>query len=325
MTVTMIMISSAPLFVGWIHWFVRVDQGGEFWRNVSLALLTSGFAFAAVPLQAQSSTPSLAGIPIPQLNLNLPFNIRMQDIVSRFPPQLDSRLGVLLAAEVPALTPSLPDEPSQAFINKMGARLVGVMGSKTPKFNYSFIILQKAAPNAYALPGGPVYVNTGLIAKMENEAQLAGIVAHMMGHIAERHILTSMFKKMGQKFVTLTAPANLDPAILKDWASQAVGIGDDKIGIRYFPPEIDKDADVFAVQLMARAGYDPAELVKVFEKLIVWQKELNAEKKNRQIGFLRDHHDKGRIQVIQTQIAALKLKSGQVSPGSTLSDQIRLK
>jgi predicted Zn-dependent protease len=102
-----------------------------------------------------------------------------------FSPQQDIQLGKEAAAQVEKNSQVIKDDALTSYLTRIGARLA--KSSRAGTFPFTFEVLNDKEVNAFALPGGPMFVNTGLLAAADNESQLAGVLAHEMSHVALRH------------------------------------------------------------------------------------------------------------------------------------------
>jgi beta-barrel assembly-enhancing protease len=171
-------------------------------------------------------------------------------------------LGKQLAEEVQRQA-KIVDEPIVSeYVNRLGQNLVRNSDAKVP---FKFQVIDSEVPNAFALPGGYVFVNTGLIELAEEEDELAGAMAHEIAHVAARHMTRQATKSQIASLATL--PLSV---LLGGWAGLAVRQG---AGIAVpmtflsFSRADESEADYLGVQYMYAAGYDPAGVISVFEKL----------------------------------------------------------
>ena len=106
-----------------------------------------------------------------------------------YTPAQDVEIGQQATKEIEQQLPLLRDDSIESFVDRIGQRLVQVMPPELEhrEFRYSFKVINVREINAFALPGGPMYVNRGLIQVARNEAELAGVLAHDMAHVALRH------------------------------------------------------------------------------------------------------------------------------------------
>jgi predicted Zn-dependent protease len=171
-------------------------------------------------------------------------------------------LGKQLAQEVQRQA-KIVDEPLiSEYVNRLGQNLVRNSDAKVP---FTFRVIDNDAPNAFALPGGYVFVNTGLIELAEEEDELAGAVAHEIAHVAARHMTRRATKSQIASMASL--PLSL---LLGGWAGiiagPAAGIGV-PMSFLSFSRADESEADFLGVQYMYVAGYDPTGIISMFEKL----------------------------------------------------------
>jgi predicted Zn-dependent protease len=143
------------------------------------------------------------------------------------------------------------------YINEIGQRLA--QESQRPDIPYTFQVVDDKGINAFATMGGFVYVNTGLIAAADNEAQLASVMAHEIGHIAGRHSIQQMRQMAIARGVA--SAAGLD-------RSTAVGIGVELALRRPNSRQDEFEADQMGLQYLTQAGYAPSAMVAFMEKLL---------------------------------------------------------
>jgi beta-barrel assembly-enhancing protease len=181
------------------------------------------------------------------------------------------QLGKEAAAQVEREMEVVKNPEVEAWLNQIGGQL-----AKTPQANaypYYFKLVNEDSINAFALPGGPMYVHTGLIKAADNEAEVAGVLAHEMSHVALRHGAAQMSKQqtLGEIFGVLgaLAPALGNGGDCTLWC-QAVqmgaGLGGNSLLMK-FSRGYEHDADLNGARMMASTGYNPIELANFFEKL----------------------------------------------------------
>jgi predicted Zn-dependent protease len=155
----------------------------------------------------------------------------------------------------------LTDPVITEYVNRIGQQLVRNSDAKVP---FTIKVIQSDEVNAFALPGGFFYVNTGLILAVENEAELAGVMAHEIAHVAARHVTRNESKK--QLFNYLSIPLTMvgGPAVLavRDVTSIALPMGYMK-----FTRDAEREADLLGIQYAYKSGYDPRALIDLFERL----------------------------------------------------------
>ncbi|OLE56026.1 MAG: hypothetical protein AUG51_00425 [Acidobacteria bacterium 13_1_20CM_3_53_8] len=184
---------------------------------------------------------------------------------NKYKPSDDVQLGRQAAAEAEQQLPVLRDSDATSYLESVGRRLVAAIPPEFqhPEFNYYFRVVNARDINAFALPGGPMYVNRGTIEVAEREGELAGVMAHELSHVALRHGTAQATK--AQKYSILAGVLGIGGAIL---GGPAVGqLGQAAVGAYFlkFSREYETEADVLGSQIMARAGYDPRDLARMFQ------------------------------------------------------------
>jgi predicted Zn-dependent protease len=161
----------------------------------------------------------------------------------------------------------------ESWLNQIGQSL-----AKTPQANaspYYFKLVNDDSINAFALPGGPMYVHTGLLKAAESEGELAGVLAHEMSHVALRHgaaqiskqqTYGALFQMIGLAAGTLTADQNGQCGMVCQIAQAGTSLGQNSVLMK-FSRGYEQDADLNGARMMAAAGYNPIQLPQFFEKL----------------------------------------------------------
>ncbi|HWA96390.1 MAG TPA: M48 family metallopeptidase [Terracidiphilus sp.] len=217
------------------------------------------------------------------------------------------QVGKQAAAQVERESEIIHNVEIEAWLNQIGQRL-----AKTPQardYPYYFKLVNDDSINAFALPGGPMYVNTGLIKAADNEAEVAGVLAHEMSHVALRHGAAQISKQqtygalfgiLGAAAGTFTTGQNGECGFLCQMSQLGVGIGAGSVLMK-FSRGYERDADLNGARMMAAAGYDPIELPRFFEKL---QSKQGTANEPRGLGlWLASHPATGsRIQYVQQDI-----------------------
>jgi len=150
------------------------------------------------------------------------------------------------------------------YVNEVGQRLAAVSDRKLP---YEFIVLNDSVPNAWALPGGKIAINRGLLMQLDSEAELAAVLGHEIVHAAAKHGANAMQRGMVlQGLLTATALSAAD----SEYANYIVGgaqLGAQLISTKY-GRNAEREADYYGMQYMARAGYDPAAAINLQETFV---------------------------------------------------------
>lgn len=182
-----------------------------------------------------------------------------------FSAQQDIEIGQKSAKEVEHQLPILHDRSVERYVEKVGKRLAGAI--QGPDFPYQFKVVNVSDVNAFALPGGFMYINRGLIEEADNEAQLAAVMAHEMAHVALRHGTNQASKA----YLAQAGLGILGSLFGGQGASSQVigslgGFGLNALFLKFSRTD-EEQADVVGAQTMARAGYNPMEMAAFFEKL----------------------------------------------------------
>jgi predicted Zn-dependent protease len=186
--------------------------------------------------------------------------------INLFSAQQDVQMGRQAAAQAEQQLPILRDAATQNYVNAIVRRLAAA--APGPKFPYQAKVVNAADINAFALPGGYMYINRGLIQAARNEGELAGVIAHEMAHVAERHGTEQVTKAYG-----VQAGAGLLAQILAG-KDRRLGLGEQLAGtlglnalVMKFSRDAETEADRVGAQMMARAGYDPMAMASFFDLL----------------------------------------------------------
>jgi beta-barrel assembly-enhancing protease len=218
-----------------------------------------------------------------------------------FSKEQDIQLGKEAAAEIEKQVTVLNDAQLNAYIRRIGERLAAA--PEAGDFPYSFKLVPDKSINAFALPGGPTYVHTGLIAAAENEAQLAGVMAHEIAHVALRHGTNQVTKANLIRLPAMLAGAVAgDRGLLGQLSQLGIGLGANSVLMK-FSRSAENEADLLGTRMMARAGFNPTEMARFFEK-------LQAEGGNRGLQFFSSHPNPGnRVKSVEAELRYLPSRS----------------
>ncbi len=206
------------------------------------------------------------------------------------------QLGKRLAEEVEKTAKIVDDPVIAEYVNRIGQNIVNNSDSKVP---FTIKVIDSEEVNAFALPGGYFYVNTGLIELAEDEAELAGVMAHEIAHVAARHGTRSATRAQLAQFASI--PLIFVGGWLGYGIQQAANFAIPMTMLR-FSREFERDADFLGVQYMYKAGYDPTLMVQFFERL----KAMQKKKKNAIARAFSSHPlTKDRINAVQKTIDGL--------------------
>jgi len=193
--------------------------------------------------------------------------------VNLFSVSQDVQAGRQAAAQVERQMPILRDAQATSYVNAIVQRLADQ--ARGPEFPYQVKIVNSKDINAFALPGGYVYVNRGLIMAVRNEAELAGVLAHEIAHVAERHGTEQATKAYGaQAGVGLLAQLLAGRDRRLGLPEQIIGSLGVNAAFMKFSRDAENEADRVGAEIMARAGYDPMAMASFFD-LLQQQKRSN--------------------------------------------------
>jgi len=170
-------------------------------------------------------------------------------------------LGKQLAQEVERQAKIIDDPVIAEYVNRVGQNLVRNSDAKVP---FTIKVLDSEEVNAFALPGGFFFVNSGLMLKAESEAELAGVMAHEIAHVAARHGTKQATK--GQIINYATIPL----IFMGGWTGYAIRQGVSvaiPLGFLKFTQSMESEADYLGLQYLYKSGYDPTAFVDFFEKI----------------------------------------------------------
>ncbi|MEX2261521.1 MAG: M48 family metallopeptidase [Bryobacteraceae bacterium] len=222
-----------------------------------------------------------------------------------FSPEQDIELGREAAAQLRRELSIVQDQTLQAYIDRLGRKLASQ--SAAGKYPYEFTLVNDNSINAFALPGGPVFVNSGLITAADNEGQLAGVIGHEIGHVALRHGTSQASKGQLISLPAILAGSLIGSgSILGQLAQAGIGLGAQSVLLNY-SRGAENEADVLGTHIMHDAGYNPIEAARFFEK-------LQAEGGSRAPQFLSSHPDPGnRVKNVQAEIRQLSAREYQAA------------
>jgi predicted Zn-dependent protease len=170
----------------------------------------------------------------------------------------EMKLGQEYSNEVEGLTKPIRDPFITEYVNRIGQNLVRSSDAKVP---FIIKVIDSEDINAFALPGGYLYVNTGLLKATEDEAELAGIMAHEIAHVAARHATRQMTRS--QMFDLASFPLIAFGGGIVIAAREAVG----SLSTMKFCRNYEAEADYLGVEYLYKAGYDPRALIAFFERV----------------------------------------------------------
>src|SRR5437867_6309369 len=199
-----------------------------------------------------------------------------------FSADQDVEVGQQSAAEAERQLPILSDSQVNAYVNQIGQRLA--LNAGGPQFQYRFRVVNASDINAFALPGGFIYVNRGVIDNARNEGEVAGVVAHEISHVALRHG-THQASKAYLAQAGIGILGGILGGKVGEGTAQIInavgGLGLNALFLKY-SRDIETQADVRGSQILAASGYSPQDMIGFFQTL---EKVDSSRKTN----FLSDH------------------------------------
>ncbi|HEX8285335.1 MAG TPA: M48 family metallopeptidase [Pyrinomonadaceae bacterium] len=200
-----------------------------------------------------------------------------------FSPEQDIELGEASAEEIRRQLVVVSDERTEAYVQRLGERLA----AEAPgfKFPYKFVVVASPEVNAFALPGGYVFVNEGAIQAARTEGELAGVLAHEIAHVSLRHGTTQASRAYLAK-TGLNVLSAL-PGALQGYVGRLAAVVGGAEADKFFLEsnrDAEAQADAEGARLMAAAGYDPRDMAEFFERLY----ESGGEREREEAG---DHPD----------------------------------
>jgi len=217
-----------------------------------------------------------------------------------YSPQEDAQLGKESAAQVDQQLSLLTDAEAVRYLNGLGRRLVAFAPNNQPAYAWQFRIINSTEINAFALPGGYIYVNRGVFDAADNEAQLAGVLAHETGHVVMRHgthIASQAVVAQGFMAIFGSILGQSD-SLSSQMAQLGLGLGVDSLMLKN-SRTAETQADEVGTYILYQAGYDPHAMVQFFQIIAQKYPQRTAQ-------FFSDHpNPENRIKDVDTEIAQL--------------------
>lgn len=190
----------------------------------------------------------------------------IRPVYNTFSDEEEMAMGRKAAADVEKQMPMLDDMLLGAYLDRVGQKVA--QGSRRPQLQYSFKIVDKPSVNAFSLPGGYIYVNRGMLDFVEDESELAGVLAHEIGHVVAYHSMNDVARRMlvdrliyeGKKAGYLNDAQVQD--VLQRYGGPLLLFVD-----RKFSREEESEADLLGVYNVMRAGWDPKGMIAVLGRL----------------------------------------------------------
>ena len=238
------------------------------------------------------------------VSASLTAQTRIEPRRNSFTPAQDVQLGREAAAQVRQQLPMLNDRATENLVERIGARLAAAVPPRfrQPAFRYSFDVVNQREINAFALPGGPMFLNRGMLQAARTDDEVAGVMAHELSHVVLRHGTLQAAK--AQKFQLGAIAGQVLGSIVGGRTGQVIAQGS-QFGLgTYFlkySREYEREADLLGAQIMARAGYDPRQMANMFRTI---QRQGGGSGPE----WLSDHPDPGnRYTAINREAASLRV------------------
>ncbi|HVR41185.1 MAG TPA: M48 family metallopeptidase [Thermoanaerobaculia bacterium] len=213
------------------------------------------------------------------------------------------QLGAQISQDVARQVRFNTDPAVNEYVRSVGQRIV----AQTPYANlpWEFHVIEDPEINAFAIPGGHVYVNTGLISAAHNASELAGAMAHEISHVVARHSTEQISRQYGLS-VLAGVVLGQNPSVVQELAAQIIAGG----ALAKYSRAAESEADELGVQFMFSAGYNPRGMVTMFETLLAQQRS-NPSRVER---FFATHPTTdSRIRDVQARIDKLPQRTGLIT------------
>jgi beta-barrel assembly-enhancing protease len=240
---------------------------------------------------------------------------------NKYKPADDVRIGREAAAEVRKELPMLNERAVNTMVQQIGRRLVNNIPAnlRQPGFRYTFEVVNLREINAFALPGGPMFLHRGMIEAAKSDAEVAGVMAHELAHVVLRHGTAQATKAQPFQFGAIAG--QILGAIVGGREGEIIAQGS-QIGLgtwfMKYGREYERQADLLGAQIMARAGYDPREMANMF-------RTIQSQGGARGPEWISSHPDPGnRHAAINQEAAKLRIGSRANTAGAFRSARGRL-
>lgn len=182
----------------------------------------------------------------------------------------DVKLGREAAAQAEKEFPLLRDAEIEAYINEVGQSIVSAIPAefRQPQFRYSFKVVNAGEINAFALPGGPMFVNRGMIEAAKTEGEMAGVMGHEISHVVFRHATAQATE--AQKFQIGSVLGQIAGGVIGGGLGDLIGMGSQigfGAGALKYSRKYESQADILGAQLISKIGYDPRDLANMFRTI----------------------------------------------------------
>lgn len=216
-------------------------------------------------------------------------------------------IGSVSASTLLGAAPLVQNDKLQAYVNQVGMWLA--MQTERPDLPWHFGVMDTDSVNAFAAPGGYVFITRGLLLRMRNEAELAGVLAHEIGHVLKRHHLVAIQKnaKTGIATDLMSLAVDASNSQYGEWKKKAL-TASTELYARGLDKDDEYEADRLGAVIAARGGYDPYGLPSVLQTL----DSMNAQDSNLALMFKTHPSPRQRLDLLDTAMTAnLERYAGQ--------------
>jgi beta-barrel assembly-enhancing protease len=222
------------------------------------------------------------------------------------------QLGQQVAQDVARQVRFNTDPTVNAYVRNMGQRIVARTPAPFNQLPWNFYVIQDNSINAFAVPGGHIYIHSGLIGTADNASQLAGVVAHEISHITARHSTQQLSRQYGLS-VLAGVVLGQNPGAIQQIAAQIAAGG----ALARFSREAEREADDLGIRYMYDAGYDPRGMAAMFRKL----QEQSRSQPGRVEQFFSTHPTTDeRIRTSEQRAAQLAARGGMITDEPQFQD-----
>jgi len=239
---------------------------------------------------------------------------RLEMPKNKYAVEDDVKLGREAAAQAEKEFPLLRDSEIESYVNDVGQRIVSAIPAefRQSQFHYTFKVVNAGEINAFALPGGPMFVNRGMIEAAKTEGEMAGVMGHEISHVVLRHATAQATE--AQKFQIGSILGQIAGGVIGGGLGDIIGMGSQigfGAGALKYSRKYESQADILGAQLIARIGYDPRDLANMF-RTIQGQGGRGAPE------WLSSHPDPGkRYERIEQEAKLLRVDSSRARDNAT--------
>lgn len=216
----------------------------------------------------------------------------------------EMQLGLTSFDQMKKEVPTSQDVYAKALVEKVGKKIAAVAGPDMPNAQWEFVVFESKEANAFCLPGGKVGVYTGILPITKDEAGLATVLGHEVAHAVARHGGERMTEAMGLQLLGAAADSATAQTKYHSYVVAGYGLGS-QVGVALPHSRMqESEADRIGLTYMAKAGYDPEQAVKFWERFAAFNQQQGGSE---QMWFLRTHPlDEDRIKQLQQWIPEAK-------------------